>query len=1519
MHSAKLDWWKKSLVTIETLNGEPLGMDKKGKTMNLSEINFGNKFDIVKVDLEGSLRLKPDDPHYKIDILSVKLDSKWIELNESNFSTVKSDILKSEKIKFKITASAPQKSPVRDKKDPVPFSSHSKENDPMLNRKKNRLRNFLSPSPKAPTNDRMAIPSPSLATMNSPGQTTPHTSGFQSSIKDISKMVYGSRSVSKKGSQLTITDEKSNMNSAVLSIAETPDKITSSAEIVVEAMTDSVINEKHVTVVVPVPSTSALSPSPLDKSCPLRGMEMQKRATNINLTPRRTQNVIQDQVVTPAVSTNYASPTSSSLKKQTPRRNISPILSPFFNFSPSKNLAIKSNLSPVINFDKIYSDQPTKYACGENKLFMDPVVVADLPYESVQDEENPPSPFENGTTHVKSVVITSALANASVVPLEPVAPTTATPVINSPKAVDRSDEWSENSAWGDVMSQGENSPNRGNEFSPTRGEADDEGEEDDDGHAQAVAVSEASPVATNRPFVSEVEEPLQETEDQSRATQTFQMEEVSLADDTDSCTTISMSTLGNDSTSGGIFQSHSVPPALPTPTRPVTDATRHRSRSAHANKESRSRPKPLELPPPPPPTSASKHRRQNSKAKVSSHKDDSDNSDEDSKPSARHHNHYAMPLERDYARDPLMAEGVNSWAAGLRNTGGKSKRDKGSKLKKDKGRRQSTHSDAMMKAMRKETESSGRPSLGTMYKQWEFLKSAFVGDSEEELKWLMIAKQPGAYKYAKNMHDKAEDRYYKSMFDIDVLDNKVKLLQGSTAQLPSVLKDIVNAASTIVAEDIASVSTGGTSDQDDKLEATRAALKDLIVLDLQDMFDPAFNRELNDIAGKMNSTIAVLKAQKMLDTGLKEEIRKQNAKLLCAKKTSEETLKEMEKWSGREKETQEYPKIMAEEEAAWVEKERGANEQALQYMRTFIPVNIQDLSAKELTSKTRDGLWPQELVNEIKNNKLLHWLVMHPADIAWETFLSGDKRQYFENLESLDLTELRALCICLPQKFELDGDGKKMEWRSRVIARTRQLVSQFNRELVKGGWNAECDKRAMVELPALKPDQIHRSVYQYRTFDQMKARIKQYDDKANLLEKKKILLEKADVARKDAKVEYDVILAEFRDADVLSTYGAENVAACKEQAKKDLKEAEARWKGLSADVARLSKAVADCPMTKEQMLASMEETTLFVADAYDNADWRTSSVGILVKGLFDPAPEINRKERLAAKFVTAEEEAAQRKLEIASLNQSKQPLVGYKAEPVVVSVVEPHPEGVQLNKSSTLLSRTTMFVTTAQPEQAVEERPKSSILSRLDPKHLSALTSMIGGGGGGGASGSTGVRSTPMRIAKTASCSLLPTPIELPTAIEMAPKPVKKTNSKLLKKRMTEGISPPRHALFGRPGAGLSFLDQIKARTGDGDAAPPNDSTGGAPSFLDQIKMRKAAGAGAPPMSFLDQIKAKRCAIEEDASVPDTPAPTTDSGDGSQSVAVTGQMKAKKIIAMEGAPPMSFLEQIKARRPPVDS
>ena len=140
----------------------------------------------------------------------------------------------------------------------------------------------------------------------------------------------------------------------------------------------------------------------------------------------------------------------------------------------------------------------------------------------------------------------------------------------------------------------------------------------------------------------------------------------------------------------------------------------------------------------------------------------------------------------------------------------------------------------------------------------------------------------------------------------------------------------------------------------------------------------------------------------------------------------------------------------------------------------------------------------------------------------------GDKKSIFENIDGLDLTETRALLLCIPEKFELDKDGKKLEWRQRLFAHAKLLVSQQRHDTVKSSWDEKTQTRLMVQLPPLKPEQTRRSVYFYRTKAQYNARLKQYEDRENVLKRKKNWLAKATLEAQESKKEYDTIINEMR-------------------------------------------------------------------------------------------------------------------------------------------------------------------------------------------------------------------------------------------------------------------------------------------------------------------------------------------------------------------------------------------------------
>lgn len=57
------------------------------------------------------------------------------------------------------------------------------------------------------------------------------------------------------------------------------------------------------------------------------------------------------------------------------------------------------------------------------------------------------------------------------------------------------------------------------------------------------------------------------------------------------------------------------------------------------------------------------------------------------------------------------------------------------------------------------------------------------------------------------------------------------------------------------------------------------------------------------------------------------------------------------------------------------------------------------------------------------------------------------------------------------------------------------MVSKQQRELVKGPYDPAQGKRAMVPQPELKPEQVRRGVYSYRTKEQSAPKVKQYNDR----------------------------------------------------------------------------------------------------------------------------------------------------------------------------------------------------------------------------------------------------------------------------------------------------------------------------------------------------------------------------------------------------------------------------------------
>jgi hypothetical protein len=506
----------------------------------------------------------------------------------------------------------------------------------------------------------------------------------------------------------------------------------------------------------------------------------------------------------------------------------------------------------------------------------------------------------------------------------------------------------------------------------------------------------------------------------------------------------------------------------------------------------------------------------------------------------------------------------------------------------------------------------GRPSIGTITSQWEFMRSNFVNNSDEELEWLMVSKRSGAYTYAHRKTETAEDRYFKSLYEIDMYENKLQNhFLSATAKFPSLLQELSSHYSVLMAtpkdENLGNVVAQVYKKLNDYLEENKA--NDLFVV-FPVKFQTALTGFISSTGGNEDKFKLVRKARDLYQL-YQTELFNAQTKFAQVKKDSEEALKNMEKWAKRELETDEYPAAMRKQEDDFMAKEYSENLKALNTLRSYFPNPLETKDNKSINEMTvpeiqeeyvnKSGLISFELIQELKNNKLLQWVTTHPDDIAYSNFLNGEKKSYFENIEGLDIVELRAIAMILPSKFENDNDNKKSEWRNRFMSRLKNIVSQFNHEKVKGCWDGAHNCRMMVTLPALKPDQLRRPVYYFRTKEQSDVKLKQYNDKLALLTKKKTQFDVAEKEAKEAKEEFHTLLQEMRDPDIIALIGAEKITRAKEQAKNDWNSKEKTRKTLQQDVARIEKQIRDAPMNRDQFVEKENELKEFLQER--GIDW----------------------------------------------------------------------------------------------------------------------------------------------------------------------------------------------------------------------------------------------------------------------------------------------------------------------------
>ncbi len=114
------------------------------------------------------------------------------------------------------------------------------------------------------------------------------------------------------------------------------------------------------------------------------------------------------------------------------------------------------------------------------------------------------------------------------------------------------------------------------------------------------------------------------------------------------------------------------------------------------------------------------------------------------------------------------------------------------------------------------------------------------------------------------------------------------------------------------------------------------------------------------------------------------------------------------------------------------------NIEALEIQQKIIPKNIYSGASVDILMEK--GL-KKELAVRLMRNRVL-WLVhMDPNQIAL-THLADLRFKY--SFAGLDIIEMRALYACMPEKFEHDDNGEKMNWLSSIREKLSDLINQEN-------------------------------------------------------------------------------------------------------------------------------------------------------------------------------------------------------------------------------------------------------------------------------------------------------------------------------------------------------------------------------------------------------------------------------------------------------------------------------------------
>ncbi|KAG2767082.1 hypothetical protein PC129_g3481 [Phytophthora cactorum] len=354
----------------------------------------------------------------------------------------------------------------------------------------------------------------------------------------------------------------------------------------------------------------------------------------------------------------------------------------------------------------------------------------------------------------------------------------------------------------------------------------------------------------------------------------------------------------------------------------------------------------------------------------------------------------------------------------------------------------------------------------------------------------------------------------------------------------------------------------------------------------------------------------------------------------------ERTMRDVEIWKTRREQAKEFADEMRKREAEWQKKQHEENDESLALMRTFVPIDIADLSVETLITRAQEGgvLYTYDLATYLKTNRFLHWLVTHEDDIARANFLAIESASFFMDFANYDINELRALARVLPDTFAFDKDGRKNTWRTNFIGHVRQLAAQQQHETIKAGWDPVKRSRREVPLPELTAKQQLNPIFCYPSDAEIDTRLVKFERQRARIESKRVRFKKLDDELiPQAKAEYVAVAEDARNEDLQRSFGKSTLIALREQAKQQHLALCKDRDTVRGELAHGERAWAAMTPSFEQYQAEVAQIRALEPEIRN---------AFRITGPFPADIDVQPRERAAFKKLSVEEEAEARKREL---------------------------------------------------------------------------------------------------------------------------------------------------------------------------------------------------------------------------------------------------------------------------------